>query len=115
LTVDERDAEQMISGHDVSRASAAFQRHATAVRGEPKHPEVLRHDVALYAAVMDDRVSGKRAWFLTRDKTLSSASAEIHPGETPFCLNHLAFLQSISPFVDGPFEGFSFLDLYSSL
>ena len=114
LEVDDRRAQEIIGGRDPGDVAHAIQQAAIS-RGHEKSERVLMHDVAHYFAVKDERDRAPHAWFLSRDGSLPIAADRLAPNELPFCFHHLAFLQSLSPFVATPGEEYSFVDTFAAL
>lgn len=115
ITVDEQTLQRTDFASDAATVSRILQEEALNVRGYPKHPSVLAHDVALYQLIEHEREANPLTWFLTRDKSLPSAAERLQPGKVPFCFSQIAMLQSISPFVTSAEEEFSFVDVFGSL
>ena len=73
------------------------------------------HDVCHYLLIQDERRRGRKAWFLTRDKTLIQATANLGGGQLPFCFLLAGFLQSVSPFLEAPDAQHSLVGLFSAV
>jgi len=99
LTIDERNAEEIIAGRDIDEIATAIFDAAVTAKGYRKPGEVVRHDAAHYLAVHDVRASGRKAWFLTRDVTLLGAAAQLDGDQPFFCFELIGFLHSVSPFL----------------
>ena len=102
IELDDRTAEEIISGREVGRELGLVDQAAMRTRGWGKGHDVALHDVCHYLLVQDERGSGTKAWFLTRDKTLMQAARELEGGGLAFCFPLAGFLQSVSPFLEAP-------------
>jgi hypothetical protein len=114
LSVDERLEDDILGDRTLTEASAVIYEEALQGRGFPKSDPVLKHDVAHYALVMDERRGRQKTWFLTRDRTLLAAAARLCGSNAPFCFSLLGFLQSISPFITTASEQRSFAEVFSA-
>ena len=95
-------AEEIIGDRDVSQECKIINHAAERSRGRGKSNRVCLHDVCHYLLVQDERRQGRKAWFLTRDKTLSQAAVDLGGRQLPFCFPLAGFLQSVSPFLEAP-------------
>ena len=108
-------AEEIIGDRNVTRECEAISHAALKTRGLGKSDRVCLHDVCHYLLIQDERRRGRKAWFLTRDKTLSQATADLGGGQLPFCFPVVGFLQSVSPFLEAPEAQRSLVDLFSAV
>lgn len=115
MILDDRDEDEIIAERDISQIAEVMKEEAQASRGWGKSLPVLRHDVASYLAVIDERKANRKAWFLTRDNSFAAVSSRLQPDDVPFFFSHLGFVQSISPFVTSTAEERSFADVFSRL
>lgn len=99
LEVDERLEDDILRGRDFQHVATVMQEDTVEVRRFKKQEDVLRHDVAMYVLVSEEREDSPKTWFLTRDRALLRASIRLADGHVPFCFSLLGFLQSISPFL----------------
>jgi hypothetical protein len=99
LVIDDRTAEEIIASRDVERLAQTMNDAALRTRGWGKSGGTLGHDIAHYVAIQDIRASGRKAWFLTRDRTLLEAASHLDGDGPPFCFGLIGFLHSISPFM----------------
>jgi hypothetical protein len=107
--------DEIISESDVQEAANVFQEEAIASRGRKKSGGTLRHDVAHYLLVQEDRVENPKTWFLTRDRSVPAAAARLKGDGQPFAFSLLGFLQSLSPFVLSAPEERNLADVFSAL
>ena len=115
IAIDDRHADE-IAGAEVHARECQIVSHAAEEhRGWPKNSAVSLHDVCHFFLVREQRQAGKKAWFLTRDRTLSHAAVQLAPGELPFCFPLVAFLQSVSPFLETPAARHSLVDVFSAV
>ena len=112
ITLVEKTTNEVIGSRNVTKECAIVQKAALEARDERKTDPVCRHDVCHYLLVEEDRSKKSKAWFLTRDKTLGRAAAELRPSGPPFCFSFLGLLQSVSPFVEAPDAQSSLVDLF---
>lgn len=92
--------DELIKGRDFSALTKVLQDEALASRGFEKSEDILRHDIAHFALVGDERVSNELTWFLTRDRSLPIAATKLKGTSLhPFCYSLIGFLQSVSPFL----------------
>ena len=109
-------AEEIIGDRDVDRECEVVHQAAVKTRGWGKSRQVCLHDVCHYLLIQDERRDGHKAWFLTRDKTLSQATVDLGGGgQLPFCFPLAGFLQSVSPFLEAPDAHRSLVDLFSAV
>ena len=115
IMIDERRAEQIVNGRDVEKECRIVGDAAEHVRGFGKSDGVSLHDVCHFLVAQEERKSGRKCWFLTRDGTLSRAAVQLAPSELPFCFPLVAFLQSVSPFIESPSDRQSLVDIFSAV
>ena len=115
IALDDRDATTIVGGCDVTRECAIVNDAAKIGRGWGKSEAVQLHDVCHFLLVREERSHGKKAWFLTRDRTLSHAASKLSEGDLPFCFPLVGFLQAICPFLESPSEQGSLVGLFSSV
>ena len=108
-------AEEIIGDRDVDRECEAINQAALKTRGGGKSRSVCLHDVCHYLLIQDERRRGRKAWFLTRDKTLIQATANLGGGQLPFCFLLVGFLQSVSPFLEASATQHSLVGLFSAV
>jgi len=113
LIIDDRTAEEIITGRDYSKTADIMNEAAICSRGWGKSDPVLIHDVCHCLAIQDIRATKNKAWFLTRDKTLVEAASKLADDQLPFCFELMGFLHSISPFLTTVNEEQSFADFFS--
>ncbi len=85
IEVYDRTAEEIIGDRDVARELEAVHQAALNTRGRGKSDHVRSHDVCHYLLVEEERSAGRKAWFLTKDKTLIQAASDLGGGRLPFC------------------------------
>ena len=115
VAIDDRSADDIVGGRDVQRQCQIVSDAAEHVRGGGKSDAVSLHDVCHFLLVQEERKSGCKSWFLTQDGTLSHAAARLAPNELPFCFPLVAFLQSVSPFLESPSTRHSLVDVFSAV
>ena len=115
VAIDDRKAEEIVDARDVSKECLIVSDAAEKTRGWGKRDEVSLHDVCHFILVQEQRQSQKKSWFLTRDRTLSHAAVALAPDELPFCFPMLAFLQSVSPFLETPAAPHTLVDVFSAV
>ena len=108
-------AEEIIGDRDVARECEVIHQAAVKTRGWGKSKQVCLHDVCHYLLIQNERRDGRKAWFLTRDKTLSQATVDLGGSQLPFCFPLAGFLQSVSPFLEAPDAQRSLVDLFSAV
>lgn len=113
IELDDRDAETIISGRNVSKECDIVNKAAEVIRGWGKSESVQLHDVVHFLLVQEERSQGNNAWFLTRDRTLFHASSHLSDNGLFFCFSLIGFLQGISPFLEGLAEESSLVDFFS--
>jgi len=113
IELDDRDADTIINGRDVSKECEIVKNAAETVRGFGKSESVQLHDVAHFLLVQEERSKGNKAWFLTRDGTLFHAASRLSDNELFFCFSLIGFLQGISPFLESPAQESSLVDFFS--
>ena len=111
----DKTTEEIIGDRDVSQECEAVNQAALKARGWGKSNVVCLHDVCHYLLIQDERRLGRKAWFLTRDKTLSQATADLGGGQLPFYFPLVGFLQSVSPFLETPDAHRALVDLFSAV
>ena len=114
IELDDRDAVQIVGNRDVTRELEIVDQAAVRSRGWGKSLEVRQHDVCHYLLVQEERSEHRKAWFLTRDRTLVQAARELREGDLPFCFPLTGFVQSVSPFLEAPEARRSLVDLFSA-
>ena len=82
-------AEEIIGDQDVNWEWKVVQA-AAKTRGRNKSEWACLHDVCHYLLIQNERRHDRKAWFLTQDKTLCQAAAELGGGQLPFCLSNVA-------------------------
>ena len=107
--------DEIISGQDVAWECEVVRDAAMTNRGWGKSETVCRHDVCHYLLIEDERRRGRKAWFLTRDKTLYQAAQDLGSDGPPFCFPLAGFLQSVSPFLEAPEFQRSLAGLFSAV
>ena len=116
ITIHNERVAAIIGGRKVKRECDIVREAAQTTRlWADKTDTVCRHDVAHYLLVVRARKIGRKAWFLTRDKTLGLAAARLDPGQPSFCFSFAGFLQSVSPFMEAPDVQGSLVDLFSAV
>ena len=115
ITFDERNAIEIVGDRDVSGECNIVNDAATRTRGWGKSDDVRLHDVCHFLLVQQQRQSSPKAWFLTRDRTLSHAAVELAPNDLPFCFPLAAFLQSVSPFLQTSADRHTLVDVFSAV
>lgn len=113
IGVEDRTAEEILQGKDYTQVAETINEEAIAGRGWGKSEDVLHHDVCHYFLVTDERAGGKKAWFLTRDRTLAQAALKLAGNDASFCFMLIGFLHSISPFLTAAEDEESFADVFS--
>jgi hypothetical protein len=99
VAIVEQTKDGIIRGRDFSREAEVIQQAAIAKRGYAKNASTLKHDLAHYVLILDQRKENPKTWFLTRDGILTRAGKMLARENPVFCFSLLGFLQSISPFV----------------
>jgi hypothetical protein len=116
VEIDDIVEDEMLKGRQYADLSDRIQDVAAKYRkAGPKSENVLRHDIAHYALIQDQRQTNAKTWFLTRDRTLVLGTEDVREEETPFCFGLIGFLQSISPFVVSDIECASLSKIFASL
>jgi len=115
IQIDERLEDDVIHRNGVAAISSTMGETALKMRGYEKSEVVLNHDVCHYLIVQDERLKNPKTWFLTRDRSLTEASAILAKGTQPFSFYLIGFLHSISPFLTTPNEELLFVDVFSTL
>ena len=115
IELDDRTAEEIVGDRDVARECEVVHQAAMKTRGWGKGNQVRLHDVCHYLLIQDERKHGRKAWFLTRDKTLSQAAVDLGGSQLPFCFPLAGFLQSVSPFLEAPATQQSLVDLFAAV
>ena len=107
--------EEIVGDHDLSQECGIIGKVAEKIRFKPKTPTATLHDAGHYLLVQHERQHGRKAWFLTQDKTLSQAANELDSEKLPFCFPLVGFLQSVSPFLEAQDAQRSLVDLFSAV
>ncbi len=115
IVLDERDPNSIVGKKDISRESQIIRKAAETTRGYGKSDLVTLHDVCHFLLVMEERSKGNKAWFLSRDRTLTQAAVLLAKGDLPFCFPLVGLLQSISPFLESGNEENSLFNLFSAV
>ncbi len=115
ITFEDRNANEIVGDQDVSRECQIVNNAAETTRGWGKSDDVSLHDVSHFILVQEERRENPKAWFLTKDRTLSKAAVKLAPGELPFCFPMTAFLQSVSPFLEAPTIRHTLVDIFSAV
>jgi hypothetical protein len=116
IEIEEITEDEVLKGRTFPQWECRVQELAAKYRkGRTKHQGVLRHDMAHYALIQDCRILTAKTWFLTRDRTLTTAAEDLCGDGPPFCFSLLGFLQSISPYVTSDEEVLSFSAVFSTL
>ena len=110
------DEDSMLNGRPFPEAERVIQEEALRSRHWKKPPMTLKHDVAHYAYITDQRIAGSKTWFLTRDRGLPLAAARLAgPSEIPFTFDLTGFLESVSPFVSSTESESGLSDILAAL
>ena len=115
IIIDNRFEEDIVNGRDVQRECKLVS--DAAKYGRPrraKSRKVSLHDVCHFIVVQEERKAGRKSWFLTRDHTLSHAAKKLDSNDLPFCFPLVAFLQSVSPFLEIPSTRHKLVDVFSA-
>lgn len=115
LTVDDRDEDTMLGGRSFPEAETVIQQEAVRSRGWEKPAATLRHDLAHYALILDERKLHAKTWFLTRDRGLPVAATRLAKGDLPFTFEFSGFLETASPFVTTQTEERRLTDVVANL
>lgn len=115
ITFENKNANEIVDGKDVSRECQIVNNAAEITRGWGKSDEVSLHDVCHFLLVQEERRGNPKAWFLTKDRTLSNAAVKLAPDELPFCFPLTAFLQSVSPFLETSAVRNTLVDVFSAV
>ena len=115
IELDDRTAEEIVGDQDVARECEVVHQAAMKTRGWGKGNHVRLHDVCHYLLIQDERKHGRKAWFLTRDKTLSQAAVDLGESQLPFCFPLAGFLHSVSPFLEAPAAQRPLVDLFAAV
>ena len=115
IVFEDTDAIEIVGDRDLSRECQIINDAAEATRGWGKNDDVRLHDACHFALVQDLRETTPKAWFLTKDRTLIYAAADLAPDELPFCFPMTGFLQSVSPFLETPAVRHSLVDVFSAV
>jgi hypothetical protein len=112
----ELEEDSLIGSRDFSRQAKVMQEVFKTARGFDKSQDILKHDIAHYALILDERVSRALTWFLTRDRSLPIVAARLKgDAQYPFCFSLIGFLQSVSPFLISGEEEQGIADIFSAL
>ncbi len=112
--VDRISSKEIIGGRDTAEIATCINEEAKNSRGWGKTGDILDHDVAHYILIGEKRLTNRKVWFLTRDRSLPLVAATLQPDKPAFCFSHLALLQSISPFINTDAEEKSLADIMSA-
>ena len=115
IVLDDRSADEIVGDRNVTRECDIINKAAEKTRGWGKSEEVRLHDVCHYLLIQAERAGGRRAWFLTRDRTLARAAVDLGERHLLFCLPLAGFLQSVSPFVEAQSAPGSLVELFSAV
>ena len=115
ITLEDRNASEIVGNQDVSKKCQIVDNAAETTRGWGKNDAVSLHDVCHFMLVQKERQENPKAWFLTKDRTLSNAAVRLAPGELPFCFPMTAFLQSVSPFLETSAIRNTLVDVFSAV
>ena len=115
IELDDRTVDEIVGDRNVVRECEVVNQAAKKSRAWGKGYGVCLHDVGHYLLIQDERRQDRKAWFLTRDKTLSHAAVDLGEDQLPFCFPLTGFLQSISPFLEAPEAQRSLVDLFSAV
>lgn len=85
----------------VSDLSKEIDFIAKQIRGWGKSNSVANHDANHLLLVKKNRDNCEKSWFLSKDNTLLKLNSKVIPSSTPYIFSLSAFLQWISPFVEG--------------
>ncbi len=113
IEVEDKTEDEILTGRDYTHTAEVVNEEAVEGRGRGKSEDVLNHDVCHYYLVMDERAAGRKAWFLTNDRTLTQAGGKLAGADASFCFMLIGFLHSISPFLTAGEEEGSFADVFS--
>lgn len=115
IELDDRMEDEVIAGRDVTRECGILNEAAQRTRGWGKSRAVCLHDICHYILVTQERTQGRKAWFLTRDRTLGRAAVELDGVDGPFCFPLAGFAQSVSPFLETSDVESSLVELFSAV
>jgi hypothetical protein len=142
IQLDDRTEDEILGDSNFEKEAALIQEEAKATRPSAKSDQVLRHDLAQFAVIKEERKRNPKTWLLTADRSLIRAAARLLPTKTvltaaagagggvralfgggsasqetnmPYCFSLAGFLQSISPFTASAGEESSLADIFSSL
>lgn len=114
VDIDERDAYELLAGRTFASESRIIQDSCVGLRGFGKSRAPLRHDVAHYALISDERARNPKFWFLTQDRSLMNAAAALSKDSPAFCFSISALLQGMSPYLSANEES-SVAEFFSAL
>ena len=116
IELHEYTADEIIGHRDVDQECEVVRAAAaTKYQNRGKARWSCRHDVCHYLLVQERRKQGRKAWFLTQDKTLCKAASDLRGDPLPFCFPISGFLHSVSPFLEAPDAQRSLVDLFSAV
>lgn len=116
ISVVESEEDDLIRSRDFSREADVLQEAFNTARGFEKSQDILTHDLAHYALILDERATHALTWFLTRDRSLPVAAAKLKGDALfPFCYTLIGFLQTVSPFLISGKEEQGFAGIFSAL
>ena len=115
ILLDDRSADEIVGNRNVRTECQIISKAAEKTRGWGKSDDVSLHDVCHYLVIQTEREGGRRAWFLTRDRTLSQAAVDLGERHILFCLPIAGFLHSVSPFVEAQMAPGSLVELFSAV
>lgn len=98
---------------EIAHECSVISKAAEETRGGGKSIRVQQHDACHFVTVGRLRRQGHKAWFLTHDRSLCRAGLALSNGSLSFVLPIAAFLQAISPFLEGTAEEHSLSDLFN--
>ena len=115
IVFEDTNAVEIVGDRDLSAECQVINDAAEATRGWGKNNDVRLHDACHFALVKDLRDTTPKTWFLTKDRTLSQAAADLTPDELPFCFPMVGFLQSVSPFLETPEVRHTLVEVFSAI
>jgi hypothetical protein len=112
----ELDEDNLLRSRDFSGTEQVMQEVFKSNRGFEKSQDILRHDIAHYYLILNERADHALTWFLTRDRSLEIVAARLKgEAQYPFCFSLIGFLQSVSPFLVSGQEEQGIADIFSAL
>ena len=115
IVLDDRNADEIVGNRNIAKECQIISKAAEKTRGRGKSDEVCLHDLCHYLVIKAEREQGRRAWFLTRDRTLSQAAVDLGEHHILFCLPLVGFLHSVSPFVEAQMGPGTLVELFSAV